>query len=256
MYRESTGLDATKATQQITYQSVLSSWNDYLAHFNDGRGVVLIGHSEGSYELAQLLTEHVDQFPRVRALLVSAIITGANLPSYTVGFGPLKTIGPCQSNTQTGCVVDFNAFAEPPPSDSLFGTFAPSTIDGHAVEEICTNPASLEGGRAKLISMYRTHLPTQQVAGSTTEGIFGSRPPTSSTPWIEYDDLYSASCIESNGDLVLKVSPLDHAPALTAAPTAAWGLHLDDPNLALGNLVELVQSEATAYLTTRSVSRR
>jgi hypothetical protein len=254
MYRESTGLDATTATQAITQESVLRSWNDYLAHYNDGRGVVLIGHSEGSYQIAQLLTAHIDQVPGVRALLVSAIITGANLPVYKVGFGPLKTIGPCQSDTQTGCVVDYNAFAGRPPSDSLFGSFAPSTIDGHTVEEICTNPASLGGGTAKLISMYRTHLSTQHVLGSTTEGIFGTHPPTSSTPWIEYDDLYSAACVESNGSRVLMVSPLDHAPALFPAPTAAWGLHLDDPNLALGNLIALVQAEATAYLKTRPVA--
>ena len=99
IYREATG-DATGASAQenasrIAYDSVVSAWNDYLAHYNDGRGVVLIGHSEGSYWLAQLLGQHIDQLPRVRRLLVSAIITGANLPVYKTGFGPLKTIGPC-----------------------------------------------------------------------------------------------------------------------------------------------------------------
>ena len=34
---------------------------------------------------------------------------------------------------------------------------------------------------------------------------------------------------------------------LAAVPNPAWGLHVDDPNLALGNLVDLVQSEAAAY---------
>jgi len=43
------------------------------------------------------------------------------------------------------------------------------------------------------------------------------------------------------------VTPAGHAPTLTAAPSAAWGLHLDDPNVALGNLVAIVQSEAVAY---------
>ena len=203
-------------SEQITAQSVLRSRNDYLAHDNDGRGVMLIGHSEGSFQIAQLLTSQIDRVPRVRALLVSAIVTGANLAVYKVGFGPLKTIGPCQSDTQTGCVIDYNAFSQSPPSDSLFGRLSPSTINGHAVRDIGTNPASLAGGAADLISMYRTHLATQQVAGSTTQGIFDSHPPTSSTPWIEYDDLYSADSTEINGDHVLEISPRDHAPALTA----------------------------------------
>ena len=34
----------------------------------------------------------------------------------------------------------------------------------------------------------------------------------------------------------------------SAYPDAAWGLHVDDPNLAMGNLVALVQSEAAAFL--------
>ncbi len=30
------------------YQDVVTAWRDYLAHDNNGRGVVLIGHSQGS----------------------------------------------------------------------------------------------------------------------------------------------------------------------------------------------------------------
>jgi hypothetical protein len=47
------------------------------------------------------------------------------------------------------------------------------------------------------------------------------------------------------------VSSLGRAVPLEAAPDAAWGLHLDDPNLALGNLVAIVQAEAAAYMASR-----
>jgi hypothetical protein len=251
MYREATDFATSAAARatasRIASDSVLRAWHDYLAHYNDGRGVVLIGHSEGSYQLTELLAEHIDQVPSVRKLLVSAIITGVDDPVYKVGFGPLETIGPCQSTTQTGCVVDFNAFTQTPPADSLFGRVPEAEIDGHPVEDICTNPADLSGGSGKLISMYRTQLATQEVAGSTTNGIFGSHPPTSSTPWIEYQDAYSAKCVVTHGYRILLVKPIGDAPELTAAPTAAWGLHIDDPNLAMGNLVALVRSQAQAY---------
>jgi Protein of unknown function (DUF3089) len=251
MYREGTGtargVAAQVAESTVAYNSVVSAWKDYLEHYNDGRGVVLIGHSEGSYWLANLLTQNIDQVPDVRKLLVSAIITGANLAVYRDGLGPLHTIGPCQSTTQTGCVVDYNAYSEFPPSNPMFGVFPQPTLDGHAVEDICTNPANLAGGSGQLSSMYRTQLSTQNVAGSTTHGIFGSTAPTSSTPWIEYDGQYSASCVTSDGAHILRVVGHLGAPTLFADPDAAWGLHVDDPNLAMGNLVALVHSEATAY---------
>lgn len=253
IYREGTGdakgSSAEDNESRIAYDSVVSAWNDYLAHYNDGRGIVLIGHSEGSYWLAQLLGQHIDQVPPVRSLLVSAIITGANLPVYKSGFGPLKTIGPCQSSTQTGCVIDYNAFAEPPPSDSIFGKPPQPDFNGHAVEDVCNNPAILNAASGRLISMYRTQLPTQQVSGSMTEGIFGSRPPTSATPWIEYDGLVSARCVMKNGFNYLLVQPTtSNAPRLTATPSAAWGLHVDDPNIEMGNLIQLVQSETGSYI--------
>jgi hypothetical protein len=233
---------------------VLRAWTDYLAHSNDGRGVVLIGHSEGSDVLAQLLTDDVDQVPMVRRLLVSAIITGANLPRDKVGFGPLKTIGPCGSPVQFGCVVDFNAYNTAPPSDALFGKFPVQEINGHAVEEICTNPADLSGGSGSLLSMYRIRLATQDVAGSTTQGVFRDPPPAMSTPWIEYDGGYSAKCETSNGLRILMVTTSGRAPALSA-PDAAFGLHVDDPNLAMGNLVQLVHSQISAFVASQHPSQ-
>lgn len=230
---------------------MLSAWRDYLAHDNDGRGVVLIGHSEGSELLAELLANQVDQVPPVRRLLVSAIITGANLPTDKIGFGPLTTIGPCQSPTQFGCVVDFNAYKTAPPSDALFGKYPLPEVDGHAVEDICTNPADLAGGSGPLISMYRTQLATQDVAGSTTHGIFEEHPPTASTPWIEYDGDYTARCVTDNGHHVMTVSASGRAPSL-GTHDPAFGLHVDDPNLAMGDLVRLVRSQALAYAAPQS----
>ncbi len=34
---------------------------------------------------------------------------------------------------------------------------------------------------------------------------------------------------------------------MSAAPTTAWGLHLYDVTLALGNLVDLVRQQAAAF---------
>jgi hypothetical protein len=251
MYREDTGLDPTShPAQEVAEHSVMSAWNDYLAHYNDGRGIVLIGHSEGSGEIT-LLIDRIDQIPAVRTLLVSAIITGLDLPVSKAGLGPFATIGPCESETQTGCVIDFNAFSEPPPSNTMFGKVEPMVvIDGQEAESLCTNPSNLGGGSGTLISMYRTQLPTQEVPGSSTEGVLMRHPPVVSTPWVEFDGQYTGACVTSNGAHVLMVKGETGAPALTAFPNARWGLHVDDPNVAMGNLVSLVNSEIESYVAT------
>ena len=82
MYREVTVdyLSILTARQiEIAYKSVLSAWKDYLAHYNDGRGVVLIGQSEGAQELDPLISNQINNNASVRRLIVSAILTGWNL---------------------------------------------------------------------------------------------------------------------------------------------------------------------------------
>jgi hypothetical protein len=250
MYREATGESKGEAPYQVALDSVQAAWSDYLAHYNHGRGFVLIGHSEGTGLLGHVIIDQIEHNPAVRQRLVSALLIGGNLPVRTNGLLLFKDqqIQPCRSDSQTGCVIGYDAFTTPPPSDSIFGRQSPPTLGGYAVETLCTNPASLSGGSGSLISLYRTQLPTEDVDGSTTEGVFGSHPPTSSTPWIEFDDQYAARCVQGNGASVLMVTARHHTPALTAAPNAAWGLHLDDPNIALGNLVAIVQSQADAYV--------
>jgi hypothetical protein len=73
-------------------------------------------------------------------------------------------------------------------------------------------------------------------------------PPVVSTPWVEYDGQYDGACVTSNGAHVLMVKGETGAPALTAYPNARWGLHVDDPNVAMGNLVSLVHSEVESYV--------
>ncbi len=58
---------------------MLAAWRDYLAHDNHGRGVVLIGHSQGAYVLRHLVKTVIDRSPAQRRLLVSAILLGGQV---------------------------------------------------------------------------------------------------------------------------------------------------------------------------------
>src|SRR5262249_7257471 len=67
------------ASPAMAYGDVLAAWRDYLAHYNRGRGVVLIGHSQGAYVLKHLVTTVIDRSAAERRLLVSAILLGGQV---------------------------------------------------------------------------------------------------------------------------------------------------------------------------------
>lgn len=66
MYRQVTvgGLfTAGVSGLDVAYQSLLADWSYYLAHDNDGRPIIFIGHSQGAAMLIRLLAEQVDDNP-------------------------------------------------------------------------------------------------------------------------------------------------------------------------------------------------
>ena len=71
------------------------------------------------------------------------------------------------------------------------------------------------------------------------------------TPWVTFPGLYTAQCQRSDGASWLQVTatpvPGDPRPTVSASLGPLWGYHLDDVNLALGNLVTDVGLEEAAY---------
>ena len=242
---------ASAEARALAYGDVLSAWQDYLAHYNNGRGVVLIGHSQGTGMLTVLIASQIDPNPDVRRLLVSALLIGGNVKVATgqdVG-GDFQNIPACRSADQTGCVVAYSSFIEPPPPDSFFGRVGAGPrgavqADGN-LEVLCVNPASLSGGTGSLEPYFSaTRLP----------GIFGADvigTPSAPAPWLAYPGLYTAHCESSDGTNWLQVDATNIAGdqrwvvSQTLGPT--WGLHLADVNIALGNLVDLVRQEGAAF---------
>ncbi len=248
MYRQLTltaiGGSTTAAESSVAYDDVLHAWTTYLHQYNHGRGVVLVGHSQGSFMLRQLMTSQIDPKPAVRRLLVSAVLMGGNVTvkkGSDVG-GDFHHVPACHSSSQTGCVIAFSTYDATPPSNSLFGR---TTTPG--LQVLCTNPASLAGGSGLLDPIF----PTQPFAPGSTiaAGIellgIPVRPVT--TPWESSPGSYRAECSSAGGADVLRITPQSGAPTIHPSPDASWGLHLVDGNIALGNLVAVVHDEAVAY---------
>jgi hypothetical protein len=247
--------DLTAANLATAYNGVATAWDDYLAHDNDGRGVVVIGHSQGAAMLIALLRRKVDGDPAVRRHLVSAIILGGNVTvpiGKTVG-GSFEHIPACTSTTETGCVIAYSSFDQQPPPNSLFGRpgagvsgLSPGASTATAdLQVLCVNPASPSGAVAALMPFFPS---TQTVKGLGSEA---AAAPKASTPWITEPDLYTGQCQYQDGASWLQVTaPIHHGdtrPIVMQTIGPTWGLHLVDVNIALGNLVSMVGDEARAY---------
>ena len=138
--------------QQIAYGDVVAAWKTYLRNYNRGRGVVLIGHSQGTFVLRELIHQLVDRHKNVRARLISGVLLGGNVTVRAGGNigGDFKHIPGCRKLKRTGCVIAFSTFDAPVPDDALFGR--PSTLVAPGLpttgDVLCTNPAALRGGSA------------------------------------------------------------------------------------------------------------
>jgi hypothetical protein len=246
------------ADRALAYRDVVDAWNAYLTHDNHGRGVVLIGHSQGSGVLTQLIKNEIDGKP-VHKQIISAILMGTSLPvpkGLDVG-GAFKTFPLCHAASQTGCAIAFASFrAEaPPPANSRFGK-APA-----GMQAACVNPAALGGGSGPL----RAYMAATGDAFGASEPI----PPWTSTgtkvdtPFVTPPGMLTAECVDNEHGSYLAITvhaqPSDARVHQIVGDVVVggqilpdWGLHLIDANLNMGNLVEIVGAESKAYLAKAS----
>ena len=238
------------------YTDVRDAWNYYLAHDNAGRGVVLIGHSQGSGLLTQLIKSEIDGKP-VQAKLVSAILMGTSLTvakGSDIG-GDFKTIPLCANVSQVGCVIAFASFRDnsPPPANSRFGR---PREPNDKLAAGCINPAALAGGEGPLHSYLTAR--NEMITASPQPAVEWVKGKSVTTSFVSVPGLLTARCVSTPTFNYLAV----HVNADPAGPRTKdingdilfgghilgdWGLHLIDANLAMGNLVDIVAAQGKAY---------
>ena len=233
---------------------VRDAWNHYLTHENKGRGVVLIGHSQGSRVLLQLLKQEVDGKP-VQKQMISALILGMNTP--VDAQGRYGTMPLCASADQIGCVVTYVSFraSSPPPANSRFGK-----TDAGGLRAGCVNPAALLAGKASTENTaLHAYFGQKPMGASGKPPLPWSKDLTVTTPFVSTPGLVSARCV-SEGDFTYLSVTVNADPAdprtddmggdiiVGGMPLKDWGLHLIDVNLQMGDLVALVNRQSKAYL--------
>jgi hypothetical protein len=251
MYRQVTvpalaaGDTESPAELKVPVSDVTAALKLYLRTYNHGRPFVLIGHSQGSLVLEQVIRRLIDPNRGLRARMLSAILMGGNVlvrNGSDVG-GTFKHIPACRTISELGCVIAFSTFDQPVPTNSLFGRTA---VRGAHV--LCVNPVALQGP-SRIIDPI---LPTATLASGglipASVRLRGLTQPRSPTVWASLPGSYRARCSSAGGADVLQVTALPGAqlPAQTLGPI--WGLHLLDANVELGNLVSVVNFQANNWL--------
>ena len=234
IYRQETsyGLNHNAPYSDDPMLDVQGAWAYYLQNYNQGRGVVLIGHSQGTILLQQLIASSIDG-TATQALLVSAFLAGdpsLGVPAGGVVGGTFAHIPTCAAAAQTGCVYVWGSYlAGDTSAPPLFGG---ARSDG--LVSACVNPAAPAGGSGALKFYYA-----------------GANPPA----WVEALGQLTGTCQAGSGGadiFVVTVLPgqfsAQNTSILTAAEVApGWGVHPLDLSLVQGNILDVLDAEIASW---------
>ena len=138
-------LPAARQAHDLAYADVAQAFAAFVAAQPPGRGIVLAGHSQGSFIIKRLLKEKIAGTP----------LAGRIVAAYVIGWVvdtkrdlPAMRLPACAGPQQSGCVVSFLSFAddaEPATMRQAYERFANSPGAPAPVPHyLCSNP--LTGG--------------------------------------------------------------------------------------------------------------
>ena len=231
----------------LAYTDVANAWRTYLARHNKGRPFVLIGHSQGSLMLQELIKHEIEGKPIAKRMRL-AILPGYNfyVPEGRRVGGTLKSTPICGWANDTGCVLSWVSFREKnvPPAGAIFGI---ASQPGMTVA--CTNPARPgSSGWERLDSYWNARWSLPVPGGPIQWSTEGPAP----TQFVHTKGLVSGRCVNDGqrGYLSIRVhaDPRDRRTdrvygevGLLGMFVPGWGMHLADVAATQGDLIRLVE---------------
>jgi hypothetical protein len=236
---------ASSPRAALAIQDVRDAFQYYLQHFNQGRKFVIMGHSQGSINLATMMQTDVDPMPSVRSQMISALLIGGGTtvaPGQTTN-GTFKNIPICQKPGDTGCMIAYSSFdvMSPPPANALFG----KSPDGNTVA--CTEPGALAGETGPYQgTIFPVKINNALLAPNVPA------PQDAGTPFVLYRGVFSGSCVMKNGYSYLEITLLEQPGDPRGVPpyknsgaeSLGFGTHIADYQFAFGELITAVQKQA------------
>lgn len=236
----------------LAYSDVLAAWNDYLANDNRGRGVIFIGHSQGTLMLRKLIREQVDPNPQLRHQLVGAFLMGGNVTTArgsAVG-GDFTNIPLCAGQGESGCVTAYSTDLIGLPS--LFGNSSLDLLSpmmglptGPDFEVACTDPAVLSGNHepvgATVPSAPYSFGIISVLMDYTT---FPDPLPTSKSTWTTGKGRGIGQCVDPGGFHRYRIQ-MTTPQAINELPL--FDTHLLDVNLGLDRLINIAEEQIALW---------
>ena len=243
----SVGQDVTKAAI-LAYGDVLAAWRNFQATRNRNRPFVLIGHSQGTLHLIQLIAREIENNPAVASRMKLAILPGFNVmvPQGKLVGGDFKKTPLCSRPGQAACVIAWTSFREKnaPPAGAIFGV---ATQPGMTVA--CVNPAKPGSPNWVSLDSYWAARSGYAIPGGAIQWSSQGPPPT---PWLRVEGLNSGRCVNDGARGFFSVrtnaDPKDRRTDRIGGEVGigglfipGWGMHLADISLVQGDLIRLVE---------------
>ncbi|MET7338754.1 DUF3089 domain-containing protein [Nonomuraea sp. NPDC005650] len=274
-------LTGSSVDYTIGAMDVEDAWTDYWEHFNtdpithERRGVLLLGHSQGTANLVTLLQQRFDDDTAERDQLIAAYLLGGNV-QIVDGSAPAPTpdpastfqdLAPCERPAAStpmpiGCIVAYSGFASPdgqaPAPDAVFSR---NTAPGHRI--LCVNPSALLAGSAADATLpLDAYMPTNKLLegtivlpnGHLSVVLSGFTLQNAPTGFVRLADTLTGQC-RVQADEAGTASWLQVSGGGSVFPssssTSGLGLHVVDYNVALGDLVQLAALQSLRWKATR-----
>jgi hypothetical protein len=238
------GAEVKKRYTDVAFSDVAAAFLHYMARYNRGHRIVLLGHSQGGEMVSLLLKRFFDGDPAMRERLLLAMPIGYALEvaaGKTTG-GTFTNLPICTEAGQTACVVGYRAFVAGAAHEPYLS--APSA----GQESVCVNPAALARRGRETLSRSFFPVVRRGWASLFTPGVNDV-----TSPFVMLRDYYSARCVAGpDGYRYLAVSEPSRDQRRSPVNLSSWlsrtdlGLHLFDYQLAQGDLLDLVAERAAA----------
>jgi hypothetical protein len=232
LYHQMTGgtysLEDYRSTEyyEIAFNDVNDAFSQYLNE-SGNRPFVLIGHSQGSHMLLELLEQRFENDAKLRQRLISVLAIGTLgrliRPEGTILPDSFDNIPLCAHATQTTCIITYDSIA------------AGGLDDRVADSRPCVDPTRLGGNPGSLeytLDWEGNGLPFEDYV---------------ETQFIAAVALYTAHCeadgylaIEADPDSQIQPLPVQVIQALLPGDT----LHGADYNWPMGDLLRIVATQA------------
>jgi len=135
-----------EAAFALAYSDVERAFDAFLQTIGN-RPFIIAGHSQGAFHTAMLLEKRVDG-TALQQRMVAAYIIGINLAQGDFG-KRFKSVKPCATPDQTGCVVQWNAYLDGVADVGKFAAYSQSTYvqsygDDAGKVTLCVNPLTFD----------------------------------------------------------------------------------------------------------------